>query len=327
MSDRPRVVLLGATGFVGSTILAELAREPLRVRAVARREALPPADAVADVEVRTADLTEPGAVAEAVADADVVIHSIAYIAGSSSWRIEDGDKAAERVNVDLVRDVVRALRDRPGTGLLFVGACSQVGPSQKAVLDGSEPDEPKGEYDRQKLAAERIVLDATAAGLVRGASIRLPTVFGPSAHPETRDKGVVSLMAGRALAGQPITMWHDGTVRRDLLPVRDVARALVAALGHVDALAGRHWLLGTGVGSPLGDVFRTVAGLVAERTGKPEVPVLSVDPPEYAETTDFRDVVIDPSRFASVTGWRARTPLSEALRETVEHCHTAAEAR
>ncbi|RKN03271.1 SDR family oxidoreductase [Streptomyces radicis] len=310
-------MLLGASGFVGSAVLGELARCPWRVRAVSRRRAVVPPGAVADIEVHGVDLTVPGAMAEAVVDADVVIHSVAYIAGSSSWRIEDGDSGAERVNVGLVRDLVAALRDRPAAKVVFVGACSQVGPSARSVLDGSEPDEPEGEYDRQKLAAERVVLDAAAAGVIRGTSLRLPTVFGPGSHPGVRDKGVVSLMAGRALSGEAITMWHDGSVRRDLLHVRDAARAVVAAVGHVGQLSGRHWVLGTGVGSPLGDVFRTVASLVAMRTGAAAVPVVSVEPPEYAEVSDFRDVVVDASAFRGVTGWRPEVPLGRGLEETV----------
>ncbi|MFD5013013.1 NAD-dependent epimerase/dehydratase [Streptomyces chartreusis] len=318
----PLVVLLGATGFVGSAVLRELARRPLRIRAVSRRPAPVPAGARADIEVRAADLTGPGAVAEAVAGADVVIHTVLYSAGATTWRVEDGDTAAERVNVGLVRDLVEALRDaRTADGspvtVLWAGAASQAGPLDKEVLDGTETDRPKGEYDRQKLAAERLLLAADAEGALRGAAIRLPTVFGYGPDSTARDKGVVTFMTRRALSGESITMWHDGTVRRDLLYVEDVARAFAAAVDHPDALAGRHWLLGTGRGEPLGEVFRTVAALVAGQTGKPAVPVVSVPPPAHAEPGDFRSVTIDASAFAAATGWSAVTPLDEALARTV----------
>jgi dTDP-4-keto-6-deoxyhexose 4-ketoreductase len=321
----PLVVLLGATGFVGSAVLRELAGRPLRVRAVSRRPAPVPAGARATVEVRAADLTAPGAMAEAVEGADVVIHTVLHSAGATTWRVEDGDTAAERVNVGLVRDLVEALRGRraaDGTPVrvLWAGAASQAGPPAEEVLDGTETDRPKGEYDRQKLAAERLLLAADAEGVLRGAALRLPTVFGYGPGSTARDKGVVTLMARRAISGEAITMWHDGTVRRDLLYVEDVARAFAAAVDHTDALAGRHWLLGTGRGEPLGDVFRTVAALVAERTGKPAVPVVSVPPPAHAEAGDFHSVTIDASAFRAATGWSPGTPLEEALRRTVEFC-------
>lgn len=328
--ERPLVVLLGATGFVGSAVLRELAARDVRVRAVSRHAAAVPAPTRAEIEVHTADLTEPGRLRQAVAGADAVIHSIAYIADSTTWRINEGDSAAERVNVGLVRDLVGVLRDgdrnRPPLPVVFAGAVSQVGFTDKEVLDGSEPDRPQGEYDRQKLTAERVLLEAHAEKTLRAVSIRLPTVFGYGPRSTARDKGVVSTMVRRALADEPITMWHDGTVRRDLLYVEDVARALVAAVDHVDALAGQPWLLGSGRGLPLGEVFTTVADLVAARTGKPPVRVTSVPPPPHAEPGDFHHLTVDATPFRTVSGWRPRVPLTEALRRTVDFCASGAEA-
>lgn len=324
----PLVVVLGAAGFVGSAVVRELSRRPVRIRAVSRRPAPVPADARADVEVRTADLTEPGAMAAAVSGADAVLHSIAYIAPRSTWRIDDGDTAAERVNVGLVRDLVTALRDsgRRGTPVLFAGSVSAAGPSESGFYDGTQPDRPQGAYDRQKLAAERTLLAASADGVLCGASLRLPTVFGYGPGSTTRDKGIVSSMVRRAVAGDAITMWHDGTVRRDLLYVDDVARAFALGLDHIRELAGRAWVLGTGRGEPLGDVFRTVARLVAEQTGAPPVPVVSVPPPAHAEARDFASVTADPSAFREATGWSAQVPLATALHRTTAFCTAGGEA-
>lgn len=325
----PLVVLLGATGFVGSAVLRELSAHPIQIRAVSRRPAQIPADTRAEIEVRTVDLAERGQMAEAVADADIVIHTVLYSAGSTTWRVNDGDADAERVNVGLVRDLVDALRKRdpsePLVRVVFAGAASQVGPAAKAILDGTERDRPRGEYDRQKLAAEKVLLAANAEGILKGVSIRLPTVFGYGASSTARDKGVISMMVRRALDGQPITMWHDGTVQRDLVYVEDVARALVAASEHVEALAGQPWLLGSGHGAPLGAVFTTISELVAEQTGNPPVPVLSVPPPDHAEEGDFRSVTIDSSAFQAVTGWSPHVQLEEALRRTVAFCASGAE--
>lgn len=323
-ADGPtRVVLLGATGFVGSAVLRRLAAHPVRVRAVSRRPARVPDGATAEIEVHARDLTAPGAVADVVADADVVVHTVAHITGSSTWRIEDGDSTAERVNVGLVHDLVEAARRRGGTTpqhVVFTGATSQIGPPEHEVLDGSEPDRPRDEYGRQKLAAEQALLAADAAGLLRCASVRLPTMYGYVPESTARDKGVVATMVRRAVAGERITMWHDGTVRRDLLHVEDAAAGLVTAALRVPRLAGRSWLLGTGHSEPLGEVFRTIAALVAARTGTSPVDVVSVPPPDYAEPSDFRSVTIDSSAFRAVTGWRPVIPLAEGLRRAVDFC-------
>ncbi|MGW3498363.1 NAD-dependent epimerase/dehydratase family protein [Streptomyces sp. NPDC001020] len=312
------VVVLGASGFVGSAVTAALARHPVRLRAVARRPSSVPYRPDATVDTRLADLTSARELADAVAGADVVVHLVMH---SGGWRAAESDPAARAANVGVMENLCRTLgherRAGPPPLVLYAGAASQVGLTDDRPLDGSEPDAPYTVYDEQKLAAEQVLKEATAAGAVRGVSLRLPTVFGHVDAPHAADRGVVSFMVRRALAGEPLTLWHDGTVKRDLVHVEDVAQAFVVALGHADALVGRHWLLGAGRGDPLGDVCRTVADLVAARLGRPPVPVVSVEPPPTAPATDFRSVTIDSSAFRSVTGWRPRIPLHTALERTV----------
>ncbi|MGW2476183.1 NAD-dependent epimerase/dehydratase family protein [Streptomyces sp. NPDC001665] len=313
-TDRPLVAVLGATGFVGSAVLAALAGHDLRLRAVARRPAVVPDGARAEVEVVTADLTDRAALAATVKDADVIIHVLLCEGG---WRAA-AEPDGERVNVGVMRDLLEtaANPDRPPL-VLYAGAASQVGPPPREPLDGTETDRPGTVYDEQKLTAEGLLLAASEAGRVRGVCLRLPTVFGEGTVPGTADRGVVAAMVRRALAGQEITLWHDGTVRRDLVHISDIADAFVAALDHPAELAGRAWLLGAGRGDALGDVFRTVARQAAARTGGPAVPVVSVQPPSHAPETDFLSVTIDSTAFRSVTGWRPRVPLDEGLERTV----------
>jgi nucleoside-diphosphate-sugar epimerase len=317
----PLIAVLGASGFIGSAVVHELARRPVRLRLVARGPVPVPVGAAAAVDVVAADLTAAGELDRATAGADAVVHLVADVGGASSWRVADGDTAAERVNVGLARDLIDVLRARgsegPPPAVVFAGTTTQVGVAERTRIDGSEPDRPRSAYDRHKLAAERALERATAEGVLRGTTLRLPTVFGRTPGSAARDRGVVSAMVRRALAGEPLTMWHDGTVLRDLLHVDDAARAFAAALDHTDALAGRHWLVGTGEGVRLGDVFADIARLVADRVGRPPVPVVPVTPPEHAEATDFRDVEVDPAGFRAATGWRAVVPLEEGLRRTV----------
>lgn len=306
----PLVTVLGASGFVGSAVVAALAGRPVRLRAVARR----PVAARSGIEVIAADLTSIAAVEQVVAGADAVISLVLH---ESGWRGADTDPGSERVNVGVLCDVIEVLRARrrsvPPPAVLFAGSTSQVGVPPRVPIDGTEPDRPETAYDRQKQLAEGALKAATAEGAVRGVSLRLPTVFGHVPGAGAGDRGVLATMVRRALDGQPLTVWDDGTLRRDLLHVSDVADAFVAALDHADALAGRHWLLGTGRGERLVDVFRTIAELVSVHTGRAPVPVVPVSPPPHATPTDTRSVVIDSTAFRSATGWRPRVPLRPAL--------------
>jgi nucleoside-diphosphate-sugar epimerase len=310
------VVVLGASGLVGTALTRELAARPGRLRVVARRGALVPTIRRAEVEVRRADLTEPGEIERAVADADVVVHLVAHTTGAGEWRSAENDGAAERVNLGLMYDLIDAIRAqrrvRPPV-VVFAGSISQVGRPPSARLTGDEPDEPVTVYDRHKLAAERALQAATAEGVLRGITLRLGTLFTQGTDPGSLDRGVVATMTRRALAGDPLTMWHDGTVRRDLLCVDDAAQAFVAALDHPDTLAGRHWLVGSGGSTSVGELFTAIAKAVSTLTGKSPVPVTSVAPPKESLAADMVDFLLDPSAFEEATGWSARIPLEEAL--------------
>jgi nucleoside-diphosphate-sugar epimerase len=322
---KPVITVLGASGFIGTAVTAALADRPIRVRAVARGPvALPGGPFRAEVEVRTADLTSPAVLDEAIAGSDTVIHLVLH---SSGWRGAESDPASERANVGVLADLVDSLRVRRRQGpppiVVFAGSVSQVGVPPGTPINGTEPDRPNTSYDRQKQAAEHMLMDATAEGVLRGVSLRLPTVFGHSRSVASTDRGVLATMVGQASAGKALTMWHDGRVERDLLHVDDVAAAFLAALDNVDSVAGRHWVLGTGRGERLGDVFRTIARLVSVHTGRDPVPVVSVPPPAQATVTDSHSVVVDSSAFRSATGWRPTVRLENALGHMVATHHSA----
>ncbi|GLU48700.1 NAD-dependent epimerase/dehydratase family protein [Nocardiopsis ansamitocini] len=311
----PLITVLGASGMVGSAITAVLARRRVRLRVVARRPVAPVPTGPAEIETRTADLSAPGALADVLHGSDVVIHLVAHDGG---WRALDTDAESERINVGVLRETLDFWRGADGARpvVVFAGSTSQVGPVAKERIDGTEPDHPETRYDRQKQQAERLLKAATADGRVRGVSLRLPTVFGPAPIPPG-DKGVLATMARRALTGEPLTLWHGSEVRRDFLFVDDVADAFAAAVEHADALAGGHWLLGTGRGVPLRGAFETVAKIVGECTGSPPVPVTDVPPPAHVVPGDNRSAAADPSRFRSLTGWSPRVSLRDGLERTV----------
>ncbi|RSN30112.1 NAD-dependent epimerase/dehydratase [Amycolatopsis sp. WAC 04169] len=317
------ITVLGASGFVGSAVVRALARRPVRVRAVARRRILPPPGR-AEITAVAADLTDRAALAGAVAGSDAVVH---LLLGDGGWR---GAEGAERVNVGILRDLVEIAGsgDGPPPVVVFAGTTAQVGVPPREPLDGTEPDHPATPYDAQKLEAEQLLKKATADGLVRGISLRLPTIFGETAaEGANHDRGVVSTMARRALEGLPLTVWGDGTVRRDLVHVDDVASAFMAALDHPDSLVGGHWLIGAGRGDRLGEVFRLVAKEMSEHTGKSPVEVSCVEPPAHAPETDLRSITIDSTPFRAVTGWRPEISLPEGVRRTVAALTSSVQGR
>jgi nucleoside-diphosphate-sugar epimerase len=266
-------------------------------------------------EALAADLTGPGELARAVAGADAVVNLAAAIAGPATWRVDPDDRGAARVNEDLPAELVRLLacRTGPPAVLVLAGSTTQAGTPDVPVLDGTEPDRPVTAYDRQKLGSERRLLAAVRTGRLRGTCLRLPTVVGCSPGAAGIGRGVLAAMVRRALAGEPLSLWGDGAVRRDFLDVADAAAAFVAAVEHADAVSGRPWVVGTGVGTSLRSAFGTVAVAVAAATGRPPVRLVAVPPPAAATAVDRHSTVVDPAAFHARTGWAAARPLPASV--------------
>jgi dTDP-4-keto-6-deoxyhexose 4-ketoreductase len=290
-------------------VCAAFARAGFSVRAVARRPTqvdLPGVHRALDVV--TDDLLRPGAVAAACADSDVVIVAVADRSATGSWRM-DGQDTARDITVRIPAAVIDSARRaaKPQT-IILAGSVTQP-------RDGGAP---ASTYDELKQEAEDLILGA-ADSEIAAVSLRLPTVYGPSASPTGVDRGVVSAMTRRALRGEPLTLWNDGTPLRDPLFVADAADAFVLAVEAVERLSGDWWDVCAGDVLPVRELFAAVSAIVADVTGKPEVSVVRVDPPEFAAATDQRDGLGDPQPFRSRTGWRSRTPWPDGLERTVRH--------
>lgn len=232
------------------------------------------------------------AAAGAIDGADVVVHLAARTA-TGGWD-DDGNALAERADVGLVRALVAAVR--PGRAPVVVST------STAGVPGGSA-------HGRHRPAAELALAAATRAGRVRGISLRLPSVYGTADGP-----GMVARMVRRAIAGQPLVLRGEAA-ERDLLHVDDVVTALLAAIAHADALAGRHWAVGTGTPVRVAELSAAIAAAVAEHRGRAPVPVVVAEPPAPAD--DHRGAVADPVAFHAVTGWVARVPLAAGLADVV----------
>jgi nucleoside-diphosphate-sugar epimerase len=312
------VVVLGASGYIGSTLVGHLAALGLPVRAVGRSAmpGFPPS-----VETVRADVTDAGNLPALVCDAEVIVHLVAHLDAERSWRVAADDPAADRVNVRPLLDLVEVLARRRPSGdrpplVLAAGTCTQVGYPGHTRIDGTEPDDPLTPYDRTKLVAERALLEADAQGVLRAVPFRLPTVYGVTPATSSVGTGVVAAMVRQALAGHDLTLWHDGSVLRDLLHVEDVVRAFAKAIEfgtRDDSLRGRPWLLGTGKAATLSAVFAAIADTVATATGRAPVSVRSIPAPSHAMVTDLQGVEVDATPFSTLTGWRPRVELAQGL--------------
>jgi len=167
-----RVLVTGASGFIGGHLVEELVRRGASVRCLVRTTSSLKRLPVADVECVTGDLLDEPTLERAVADCDVVYHVGGAIAVLKSDQFS-------RVNVDGTSNLVRACerQSRPPLFLL-VSSVSAAGPTKLGHLrTESEPPQPMSIYGRSKRGGEEVA--EAAAGRMPVTIIRPGIVFGP----------------------------------------------------------------------------------------------------------------------------------------------------
>jgi len=147
--------------------------------------------------------------------------------------------------------------------------------------------------------------------------VRLFNTVGP--RQTGRYGMVVPTFVRQALAGEPITVFGDGTQTRCFTYVGDVVGALVAIVGRREAIGGVYNLGNTEEIS-----MRALAERVKALTGSPS-PIVTV-PYDQAYESGFEDMprrVPDLGRIRDLIGYRPRVSLDEILRLVIEFHRTA----
>ncbi|WP_376793407.1 NAD-dependent epimerase/dehydratase family protein [Thermoflexus sp.] len=155
-----RVLVTGATGFLGRNLCPYLVERGYRVRALVR----PTADwgFLADhgVEIAWGDVQDPASVQEAVAGCEAVIHAAGY------FRFWGPRERYWGVNVEGTRNMVQAAQAVGIRRFVHISTVAVIGrPRPGTVIDETYPCQPVDEYQRTKLEGERIVQEAFQGGL------------------------------------------------------------------------------------------------------------------------------------------------------------------
>lgn len=257
-----RMLVTGATGFVGRAVVTAFANAGRTVRAAARRPPQPPFAAGVEV-VQHPDLSQSFDWSPLLAGVDQVVH-LAGIAHS-------GDAAAalyDRVNRRATAGLAAAAARAGVRHFVFVSSIrAQTGPSaDHAVTERDEP-KPTDAYGRSKLAAEAEIHDSG----VRFTILRPALLYGPGV------KGNFALLLRAALSRLPLPV-KDFVNRRSLLSIDNFNSALSFVLSSPAAVGETYVVADPGIPPRLPDVIATL------RKAQGRWPLLVPLPPHYVET-------------------------------------------
>jgi len=235
-----RILVTGASGFIGRDLVAYLLERGIGVRALVRAPERLLGVGGDRLEIAVGDLRDPAALGRAVTGTAAVAHLAA---------LKSDEPESEAVNVGGARALAEACRR--------AGITRVVNVSTQSVKIRRQ-----GPYARTKLEAERVL---HASGLAV-TTLRPSVVYGPDVT------GVFARMLHYIVHAPVVPVMGDGQWRSRPIHVRDVSRAIVACLAH-DRTVGAVYDLGGPDEVTFDEIVDAIAREVGVRPRKLHVPV------------------------------------------------------
>ncbi len=164
---------------------------------------------------------------------------------------------------------------------------------------------PRGRHGRAKLAAENLVLEQAKSHGFSTAVLRISNPYGYPV-PRGRPQGIIPIAIQCARSGTPLTLWGDGTARKDFLHFADFAAAM-------DMVVARRLQGIYNVASGQSHTLQELLAIIEQATGRP-ITIRRED----AHPWDVHDSLLDNTRFCQSTGWKPTVPLAEGVRRVVQ---------
>lgn len=226
-----KILVTGATGFVGRYVTEQLIREGHQVQALVRPStdsAWLPACGVTCV---TGNLTDPDSLRQAIDGCQIIYH-LAAVTSRQNRTATD----LRQINVEGTRNLAHAAAQARVRRLVYVSTLGVHGSNFTPPLDEQTPVAPNTDYRMTKWQGEQVMMDAQTSGKLPVVIARIGSIIGPH--------GTNWLGLMKAIASRRFGYVGTGSNRVQLTYGTDIAQGIIRCgtvpgiEGEIFALAG-----------------------------------------------------------------------------------------
>lgn len=329
--ENPRILITGATGYIGSNLTAKLAKEGYDLTICGRnttkleflKELLERINETRVnknkhnfVNFELTDAKETDKILNENCDIAGVIHLAALNSNAYSMTHPE-----ETYKTNLLGSVnlLNAMLDKDIKKIVFISTGSTYGQFEKTIKIGENLSQhPKTPYAKSKVLAEQIIQDYKKSGL-QSIILRLFNVAGAGTKEDmTIGANVISIILNRLKNGTQFILngnrhkTPDGTTVRDFLHISDVCEAIKSSFIRLsDTTESNIYNVGSGKGTSLGEIID-----LSEKTSGKKLDLVINDTPEYEPAT----LIVDNSKIKNELGWTPHFDIKDIISDAWEWC-------
>lgn len=299
MTPERRVLLVGGNGFYGRALARRLAAGGHEVHVVSRSTAAGERDGIL---FHRGSQDDPAVMRPLLERCPVLVHMASTSTPGSSARDPVHDTTCNLLPAARMLDMAAAT---PPDRMLFVSSGGSVyGNPARVPVDEQAPLQPLSYHAAGKVALEALFQTFAHAHGTSLAVLRPSNLYGPGQDLRS-GFGLVRTLLERALRGEPVEVWGDGSAVRDYIYIDDAVAACERLIGQQAATGVFN--LGSGRGTSIAEMVE----LVAQATGR-QLEIVR----RPGRATDVRAIVLDSGRLRQATGWTPEITLEDGLERT-----------
>lgn len=307
-----RCLITGGLGFIGSNLALSLLDAGASVTVV---DSLEPRHGGklenlegAGAEIVIGDIADRAAVGAALRQADHVFNLAGQVSHIDS--MEDPMRDLEINTCSQLAFLEHARREGSGGPIVFASTRQLYGRPRELPVTEEHPVEPVDVNGVSKAAAERLHLVYHGAHGIPVVALRFSNVYGPRQLLDGEHQGFLGVFLRRALSGEPIVVFGEGSQRRDCIYVEDAVEALLLA-GATGSATGKVF----NIGHHRDHTLLEIAELVTEAAGGGEV--VRAPWPVARERIAIGSYRTDYTKAARLLGWKPTWDLKDGLAATI----------
>jgi len=313
--NNAKILVIGGAGFIGSFIVKELLKEPVRevviydnfTRGKMRNIEESLKDERCYIYPFGGDIRDIDILDKAMEGVDYVFHLAAM------WLLhcKDFPRTAFEVNIAGTFNVLEACVKHNVKKLIYSSSASVYGDAVEVPMTENHPFNNKNFYGATKISGEAMATAFNDRYGLNVIGLRYANVYGPNQEQNAVYTGVIPIMLNKIDAKEPITINGDGSQAYDFIYVEDVARANICALKS-DKDFG-FYNVGTGVQTSIKELVNTILRLTNADNEITYVPYAPDDARQFVKNR-----ILSPAKAEREIGFKYQYSLEEGLKRLIK---------